>query len=102
MWKELPEEIAPAQVRSALYTDIKRQIEAPGTFDVKGWLQIGFYGHQPKIGEGYISTGSLYLCSEAFLVLGLSPQDPFWTNPPEAWTQKKIWGGEAIPIDHAH
>ena len=102
LWKELPEEIAPAQVRSALYTVIKRQIEAPGTFDAKGWLQIGFYGHQPNIGEGYISTGSLYLCSEAFLVLGLSPQDPFWTNPPKAWTQKKIWGGEAIPIDKAH
>ena len=102
LWKELPKEISPAQVRSALYTVIKRQIEAPGTFDEKGWLKIGFYGHQPNIGEGYISTGSLYLCSEAFLVLGLSPQDPFWTNPPAAWTQKKIWSGEPIPIDHAH
>lgn len=102
LWKELPEEISPAQVRSALYTVIRNQIEAPGTFDEEGWLQIGFYGHQPNIGEGYISTGSLYLCSEAFLVLGLSPRDPFWTSPPEAWTQKKIWSGEPIPIDHAH
>lgn len=101
LWKELPEDIAPAQVRSALYTVIKNQIEAPGTFDENGWLQVGFYGHQPNIGEGYISTGSLYLCSEAFLVLGLEENDPFWSNEHEDWTQKKIWSGVAIPIDKA-
>jgi hypothetical protein len=102
LWQELPEEIEPAQVRSALYTVIKNQLEAEGTFDQDGWLQIGFYGHQPNIGEGYISTGSLYLCSEAFLVLGLKPDTPFWANPPAPWTQKKIWNGNPIPIDHAH
>lgn len=101
LWQELPEEISPAQVRSALYAVIKNQIEAPGTFDENGWLQVGFYGHQPNIGEGYISTGSLYLCSEAFLVLGLPADNPFWANPPEAWTQKKIWSGVPIPIDKA-
>lgn len=101
LWKQLPEGIVPAQVRSALHAVIKKQIEAPGTFDEEGWLRIGFYGHQPNIGEGYISTGSLYLCSEAFLVLGLSPEDPFWANPAEDWTQKKIWSGKEIPIDHA-
>lgn len=101
LWQELPEEIEPAQVRSALYAVIKNQLEAEGTFDEHGWLQIGLYGHQPNIGEGYISTGSLYLCSEAFLILGLKPDDPLWSNAPEAWTQKKIWSGAAIPIDHA-
>ena len=102
LWKQLPEEIAPSQVRAALYAVIKRQIEAPGTFDANGWLQVGLVGHQNNIGEGYISTGSLYLCSEAFLVLGLAPEDIFWTAPAESWTQKKIWNGENIPIDHAH
>ena len=101
LWQELPEEIKPAQVRSALYAVIKNQLEAEGTFDEDGWLQIGFYGHQPNIGEGYISTGSLYLSSEAFLVLGLKPDAPFWANPPKPWTQKKIWNGIPIPIDHA-
>jgi hypothetical protein len=101
LWEQLPADISPAQVRSALYAVVKNQIEAPGTFDEEGWLRIGFYGHQPNIGEGYISTGSLYLCSEAFLVLGLPSQDPFWANPAEDWTQKKIWSGEKIPIDHA-
>ena len=102
LWKNLSKEIAPSQVRSALYTMIKRQIKAKGTFDKEGWLQVGLVGHQNNIGEGYISTGSLYLCTEAFLVLGLSPDDEFWTSPSQPWTQKKIWGGENIPIDHAH
>ncbi|GEC70947.1 hypothetical protein SAMN05443543_102577 [Flavobacterium flevense] len=101
LWKELPKEVTPAQVRSALYTMIHNQLNAAGTFDENGWLQIGFYGHQPNIGEGYISTGSLYLCSEAFLVLGLPATDSFWSAPYQPWTQKKIWSGQEIPIDHA-
>ncbi|MCL6218089.1 DUF2264 domain-containing protein [Zunongwangia pacifica] len=102
LWKNLSQELAPSQVRSALYAVIKRQIEAEGTFDKEGWLQVGLVGHQNNIGEGYISTGSLYLSTEAFLVLGLSPEDEFWTAPAKPWTQKKIWSGETIPIDHAH
>ncbi|MBE9583309.1 DUF2264 domain-containing protein [Mucilaginibacter sp. JRF] len=97
----LPADIKPAQVRSALYTVIRRQIEAPGTFDNKGWLQIGLYGHQADIGEGYISTGSLYLCSEAFLILGLPANNAFWIDKDADWTAKKIWNGEAVPADHA-
>ena len=101
LWKELPKEIASAQVRSALYAMIHRQLNVSGTFDKNGWLQIGIYGHQPNIGEGYISTGSLYLCAEAFLVLGLPATDSFWSDGYQPWTQKKIWSGKEIPIDHA-
>jgi len=97
----LPAEIKAQQVRAALYTVIKKQIEAPGTFDEKGWLRIGFYGHQPGIGESYISTGSLYLCMQGFLILGLKPTDDFWQGPDAAWTQQKVWKGEAFPIDHS-
>ncbi|WP_295716322.1 DUF2264 domain-containing protein [Mucilaginibacter sp.] len=99
--KTLPNDIKPQQVRAALYTLIKRQIEAPGTFDAKGWLQIGLYGHQPEIGEGYISTGSLYLCSQAFLILGLPVSDEFWQKADADWTAKKIWNGEDVNTDHA-
>ncbi|HEY3388288.1 MAG TPA: DUF2264 domain-containing protein [Prolixibacteraceae bacterium] len=97
----LPDDVSPQQVRSALYTLIKRQIEMPGTFDEKGWLTIGVAGHQPKAGEVYISTGSLYLCTEGLLMLGLPATDPFWQGDDEKWTSKKVWDGEDFPIDHA-
>lgn len=99
--KQLPAHIKPAQVRSALYAVIKRQVEMPNTFDDKGWLKIGFAGHQPEIGETYISTGSLYLCSQAFLMLGLPATDDFWQAPYADWTAKRAWKGEDFPIDHA-
>ncbi|WP_345955787.1 DUF2264 domain-containing protein [Mucilaginibacter sp. PAMB04168] len=101
LMKELPEHVTPQQVRSALYAVVKRQIEMPETFDKNGWLQIGLAGHQPEVGENYISTGSLYLCSEAFLVLGLPVNDSFWQLPYADWTAKKAWKGEKIQIDHA-
>lgn len=98
---ELPQAISPGQVRAALSAVIQRMIEAPGTFDTNGWLTIGFCGHQPSVGETYISTGSLYLCSVALLPLGLPGDDPFWTDPPEDWTAKKIWSGQNVAADHA-
>ena len=97
----LPENISPQQVRAALYTLIKRQIEVPGTFDENGWLTIGVAGHQAQAGEGYISTGSLYLCTTGLLMLGLPVTDPFWQGEDEKWTSKKVWDGEYFPIDHA-
>ena len=68
---------------------------------LNGWLQIGLAGHQPALGEPYISTGSLYLCSAAWLPLGLPPDDPFWSHPPQPWTSQTIWSGKDIPADHS-
>jgi hypothetical protein len=99
--RELPERIKPAQVRCALTTVIRTMIETPGTFDADGWLQIGFCGHQPALGEPYISTGSLYLCSAGLLPLGLPPADEFWSAPAERWTSQELWSGENLPADHA-
>ncbi|MEO7530085.1 MAG: DUF2264 domain-containing protein [Sediminibacterium sp.] len=99
--KTLPEHIAEQQVRGALYSVIKKQLEAPNTFDANGWLQIGVYGHQESMGDEYISTGSLYLCAQAFLMLGLPATDSFWNGKDEDWTTKKVWKGIAVPIDHA-
>jgi hypothetical protein len=98
---ELPPGLQPAQVRAALTAVIRIQTEAPGTFDANGWLQIGFCGHQPKLGESYISTGSLYLCSAGLLPLGLPPADEFWSAPAESWTSQKLWSGQDLPADHA-
>jgi hypothetical protein len=99
--RTLPDGMAPAQARSALAAVIRRTLEAPGTFDADGWLRIGLCGHQPGIGEPYISTGSLYLCSVALLPLGLPPTDDFWSGPSQPWTSVKAWSGQPFPIDHA-
>jgi hypothetical protein len=99
--RRLPDGVSPSQVRGALTAVIRRTLEAPDTFDKDGWLRIGFCGHQPQIGETYISTGSLYLCSVAFLPLGLPASDPFWSAPPQPWTSVKAWSGQPFPIDHA-
>jgi hypothetical protein len=99
--KQLPDSMKPAQARSALTAVIRRTMEAPGTFDEEGWLRVGLCGHQPEIGEAYISTGSLYLCSVALLPLGLDSSDPFWRDPPEPWTSQKVWNGQDVPADHA-
>jgi hypothetical protein len=99
--RTLPDGVSPAQVRGALAAVIRRSLEAKDTFDANGWLQIGFCGHQPGIGETYISTGSLYLCSVAFLPLGLPAADDFWSAPAQPWTSAKAWSGQPFPIDHA-
>jgi hypothetical protein len=99
--RELPEGVAPEQVRAALTAVIRKMIEATGTFDEQGWLRIGFCGHQPEIAERYISTGSLYLCSTGLLPLGLPAADAFWSKPRRLWTAQKVWSGQDIPADHA-
>jgi hypothetical protein len=101
-WRNLlPKDVLPAQARVALSSVIRRTLEAPGTFDDRGWLRIGLAGHQPGLGESYISTGSLYLCSFALLPLGLVSSAPFWSAPPTATTWEKVWAGENLPADKA-
>jgi hypothetical protein len=101
LMRQLPPELSPAQVRCALSAVIGHMIEAPGTFDEAGWLTIGFCGHQPSLGERYISTGSLYLCAVGLLPLGLPSADNFWTSPPADWTAKRMWSGQNMNPDHA-
>ncbi|GCE04808.1 DUF2264 domain-containing protein [Dictyobacter aurantiacus] len=98
--QELDPTIQPAQVRCALTAVIKRVLAMPGTFDEQGWLTIGLSGHQPELGESYISTGSLYLCAAVFLPLGLTADNAFWQGQ-APWTAQKAWGGASTPIDHA-
>ena len=97
----LPARVDPAQARCGMTAVIKRQINATGTFDENGWLRVGFCGYQPHIGEGYISTGSLYLCAAGFVALGLPETDPFWSNPYAHWTSKKAWMGIDLEVDKA-
>ncbi|HEX2855547.1 MAG TPA: DUF2264 domain-containing protein [Opitutaceae bacterium] len=97
----LPPEVKPAQARAALTRVIRRTLETPGTFDAEGWLRIGLAGAQPALGEPYISTGSLYLCSVALLPLGLPASAAFWSDPAELTTWEKAWSGVNLPVDKA-
>lgn len=99
--KKLPASLHPAQVRSALTAVIKKTLESPSTFNKEGWLSIGLYGSQPDLADVYINTGSLYICLDIFVALGLPPTDEFWASPPEPWTSVKVWKGEDVAADHA-
>ena len=97
----LPHDVSSAQVRCALTAVIRRQLSQPLTFDADGWLRIGYAGSQIRMSEDYINTGSLYLCTAAFLPLGLPANDPFWASPARDWTSKKAWSGVDVGADHA-
>lgn len=98
---KLPGTVSPAQVRCGLTAVIGRQFAAPNTFDEKGWLRIGFAGSQINMSETYINTGSVYLCTFAFVALGLPASDPFWSDSFAPWTGLKAWNGEDVKADHA-
>lgn len=99
--KQLPASLPPAQVRCALTAVIKKTLESPSTFTADGWLNIGLYGKQPGLADFYITTGSLYICSNVFAPLGLPETDEFWTAPPLKWTEARIWNGDDVSADHA-
>ncbi len=97
----LPEELTPAQVRCALTAVIKRIMEGPYIFDENGWLKTGVCGYQPDLGERYINTGSLYLCTTVFLALGLLQEDAFWSDEDQPWTSQKLYSGQNMAADKA-
>jgi hypothetical protein len=99
--RDLPSAVRPAAVRGAVTTAVRRMVEAPGTFDEQGWLRLGVVGYQPAVQETYNATGSLYLCLMGLVHLGLPADDPFWTDPPTPWTQKRIWSGENVARDQS-
>lgn len=99
--RQLPKEVEPMQARAALTAVIRRTLGAPETFDDKRWLRLGLAGHQPSLAERYVSTGSLYLCTAAFLPLGLPGTDVFWSDAAVPTTWEKVWSGKDIPADHA-
>jgi hypothetical protein len=99
--KQLPASLQKGQVRGALTAVIKKTLGAPGTFNKEGWLNIGLYGSQPGLADFYITTGSLYICTNIFVPLGLPETDEFWTAPAAPWTSVKIWNGGDLSADHA-
>lgn len=96
----LPEDLTNGQVRAALTKVMHRMWDAPGNYNEKGYLTIGFCGRQPEVADWYTNNGSLYITSEVLMPLGLPADHPFWTCPAEPTTQEKAWGGKPFPKDH--
>ena len=89
--KRLPSTISPSVAREVLFAVTEKTL-GPASYRADGFLNIGISSYQPEYGESYISTGSLYLAAAAFLPLGLSANDDFWSLPAEQWTQRVVWG----------
>ena len=100
-WKYgLPKDLTNGSVRSALTCVMKRMFAVDGNFDDKGYLRLGFAGHQPNLANYYSDNGSLYMTSLVFMPLGLPANHPFWTAPAEPWTSQKAWSGQEFPEDY--
>ena len=102
-WKEqLPKELTNGQVRAALTKVLANMFSDDRNFNTKGFLNIGFNGHQPDMADYYTNNGSCYIASSVFLPMGLPADHPFWTDADEDWTTKKAWNGMIIPRDHGY
>ena len=102
-WKYgLPEGLSNGQVRSALTAVMNKMFKVEGNFNEKGFLQLGFAGHQPDLSNYYTNNGSLYMTSLVFMPLGLPADHPFWKDAAEPWTSQKAWSGQPFPIDGHH
>lgn len=99
-WRgELPPELSPGQVRSAIDAVRRRMFSDDRNFNAAGFLTLGFNGPLPAVSDRYTNNGSLYITSLFLLPLGLPPDALFWTAPDEPWTSKKAWQGEPFPKD---
>ncbi len=56
---------------------MRNMFSVDGNFDDKGFLALGFAGHQPDLANYYTNNGSLYMTSLVFLPLGLPADHPF-------------------------
>lgn len=99
-YEKLPAGLTNGQVRNALTTVMHNMFDGKENFNEKGYLTIGFAGHQPNVADWYTNNGSLYMTSLAFMPLGLPASHPFWTDAPQPTTQQKAWNGKPFPRDH--
>lgn len=55
----LPQELTEGQVRNALTSVMRRIFSSQNNFNKKGFLKLGFVGHQPELADVYTNNGSL-------------------------------------------
>ena len=93
--------LSMGQLRAAMTAVLRRQLQDKD-FDSQGFLLVGYQGEQPGLAEDYISKGRGYHCATFFLPLGLSPAHPFWMEPDEDWTSRKIYSSGIVEKDEAY
>lgn len=98
--KRLPPSLPEGQVRAATLAAQRAIFRNPSNFNDKGYLTIGFTGHQASLGDIYSNAGSMYIASESLIALGLPATDSYWTAPALPWTTKKAFGGQPFPKDY--
>jgi hypothetical protein len=98
--KQLPKSLPGGQVRAATVAAQRAVFRNPSNFDAKGYLTIGFTGHQPTLGDWYSNAGSMYLAAESLLALGLPASDPYWADEGAAWTMRRAFGGMPFAKDY--
>ena len=86
-------------VRSALTKVMNNMFKVNKNFNEKGFLTLGFAGHQINAANEYTNNGSTYLTSLLFLTLGLPYNHNFWTDSPKPWTSQNVWRGKPFPLD---
>ena len=102
VWKYgLPYPLNNGGVRSALTKVMNNMFNVGGNFNKKGFLTLGFAGHQINVANIYSNNGSTYITSLIFLALGLPENHPFWVAPPKPWTSQNAWSGKPFPMDKA-
>ena len=98
--KRLPPSLPEGQVRAATLAAQRAIFRFPSNFNDKGFLTLGFTGHQPKLADWYSNAGSMYLVAESLIALGLPAGDSYWTAPALPWTSKKAFSGQEFPKDY--
>lgn len=101
IWKYgLPKPLNYGGIRSALTKVMSNMFNIKGNFNTKGYLTLGFTGHQHNVANVYSNNGSTYIISVFFLTLGLPKNHPFWIDPSQPWTSQNAWNGKEFPIDN--
>ncbi|MFN3302582.1 MAG: DUF2264 domain-containing protein [Roseateles sp.] len=98
--KQLPASLPEGQVRAALHAAHQAIWDGPSNFNAAGYLNIGFRGPQPELGDWYSNNGSMYIAAAGLLALGLPAGDSYWTAPAQHWTQKKAFSSQRFPKDY--
>ena len=100
--RALPEGVAPAQVRGALTSVIRRSCRRTGHLRRRRLAEDWILRPATRRRRDATSPPAASICApSACCRSGLPPSDEFWSAPSQPWTSARAWSGQAFPIDHA-